>query len=53
LVGWTTDATGWNFKATLPPTAFPDPGDYVVEIVFTLSDGTTFPLRCYHHAEAR
>lgn len=52
-VGWTTDARGWNFRATLPPDAFPDAGDYVILIQFALSDGSSFPLRAYHHAEAR
>lgn len=52
--GWTIDSTGYNFQATLPASAFPDPGEYVIDILFTLaSDGTTFPVKCFHHALSR
>ena len=53
VVGWTYDSLGWNFKAPLPATAFPDPGDYVVDFVLTLADGSGFPVKAYHHARSR
>jgi hypothetical protein len=53
-VGWTVDAIGYNFKAALPASCFPDAGDYVIDFVFTLAaDGSTFPVKCYHHARSR
>lgn len=51
--GWFVDTTGYNFQATLPASAFPDPGDYVIDFLFTLSDSSTFPVKCYHHARSR
>lgn len=53
VTGWTYDSLGWNFKAPLPATAFPDPGDYVVDFVLTLADGSGFPVKTYHHARSR
>lgn len=53
VVGWTYDSTGWNFSASLPASCFPDAGDYVVDFVFTLTDGTTFPVKLYHHVRSR
>lgn len=53
VVGWTADSLGWNFKATLPATAFPNPGDYVVDFLLTLADGSVFPVKAYHHASSR
>ena len=54
-VGWTVDTIGYNFQATLPAAAFPDSGEYVIDIVGTLaSDGSTFILaKCFHNANSR
>ena len=53
LVGWLVDNVGYNFKATLPASCFPSAGDYVIDFLFTLSDGSTFPMKCFHHARSR
>lgn len=54
LVGWLVDQTGYNFQATLPASCFPDAGEYVVDFLFTLlADGSTFPVKCFHHARSR
>ncbi len=54
MTGWFFDRIGYNFQATLPADCFPDAGDYVVDLVFTLaSDGSTFPVKCFHHARSR
>lgn len=42
---WSIDKTGYNFKYRLAGlTAFPNASDYRVTIIFTLTDGTTFPV---------
>jgi len=52
--GWHVDNVGYNFKAALPAACFPDAGDYVIDFLFTLAaDGSTFPVKCYHHAKSR
>jgi hypothetical protein len=53
--GWFVDQTGFNFQATLPASCFPDPGQYMIDIIGTLSaDGTTFVIgQCNHHAWSR
>lgn len=52
--GWTVDSTGWNFLASLPAACFPDAGEYVIDLLFTLAaDSSTFPVKCYHHARSR
>ncbi len=53
LVGWRVDSTGYNFQATLPASCFPDAGDYVVDFLFTIADGSTFPVKTLHHAYSR
>jgi hypothetical protein len=43
---WTIDHTGYNFKYRVAgASAFPGVQDYVVVIMFTLTDGTSFPLK--------
>lgn len=52
--GWFVDQIGYNFQATLPASCFPDAGEYVVDFLFTLgADGSTFPVKCFHHARSR
>lgn len=53
LTGWLVDNVGYNFKATLPAACFPEAGHYVVDFLFTLSDGSTFPVKCFHTAKSR
>jgi hypothetical protein len=45
---WTEDSTGYNFKHRVPGTAFPAPGKYRVEYLFTLTGGVTFPAVFSH-----
>lgn len=53
-VGWDIDSIGYNFKATLPASCFPDAGNYNVVFLGTLADGTTFIIaHCDHHAFSR
>jgi hypothetical protein len=52
--GWTVDTVGYNFQATLPAACFPDAGEYVIDLIFTLAgDSSTFPVKLYHHARSR
>ena len=42
---WTKDATGYNFRATIAGTYFPNGDtDYRVEILFTPATGSAFPF---------
>lgn len=50
---WRADRTGYNFKVRMAGvTVFPEARDYAVVILFTLTDGTTFPLKYELSAEA-
>ena len=52
--GWLVDQIGFNFQATLPASCFPDPGQYTIDLIFTLAaDSTTFLVQCNHHAWSR
>lgn len=43
---WTIDQTGYNFRYRIAGlTAFPLAHDYRVDVIFTLTDGTTFPVQ--------
>lgn len=43
---WTNDATGYNFLTRVAgAAAFPDAHDYRVDVIFTMTDSTTFPLQ--------
>lgn len=43
---WTADRTGYNFKCRVAgAAAFPDATDYRVDAIFTLTDGTKFPVQ--------
>jgi hypothetical protein len=41
---WTEDATGYNFRYTVPVARFATPGRHRIEFWFTGEDGSVFPL---------
>ena len=43
---WTVDTTGYNFLLLLTGAAFPEAGDYIVEVMFTPTSGEKFFLQC-------
>jgi hypothetical protein len=50
---WTQDNTGYNFSVTIPASAFPDPGDYVVTFLITpTGGGSAYPIIFFHHADS-
>lgn len=43
---WTVDDVGYNFLCRVPgATAFPHAHDYRIDVIFTLTDGTHFPVQ--------
>jgi hypothetical protein len=49
---WTEGAPGFNFKHRVPATAFPEPGEYRVEYLFTLTGNVTYPVVFIHTAKS-
>lgn len=51
---WTEDAAGYNFKAVLPGSVFPDVGDYVIKFLFSPSaGGSQVPHIVWHRAQSQ
>jgi hypothetical protein len=50
---WIQDNTGYNFAVTIPASAFPDAGDYVVVFLITpTGGGSAYPIIFFHHADS-
>lgn len=49
---WTADSTGYNFRFTVPASAFATAGKYRIEFIFDPASGDDFALVVKHYVKA-